>query len=98
MDNILFYSTSPEGLRALISDEVRKTMLSINPPSTNQADFLTRKEVCALLKISPVTLRDWTVKGLVKGLRINSRIRYKRSDVEKALREIGNFKYRKAIK
>jgi excisionase family DNA binding protein len=96
MDNILFYSTSPHDLKTLISEAVKDTILGINASVPHQEEYLTRKEVCTLLKISPVTLHDWTVKGLIKGLRINSRIRYKRSDVEKALREIGNLKYRRS--
>jgi excisionase family DNA binding protein len=91
MDNITLTQLAPHELRSLISDAVRETVqpiidAAIAPPKND--DYLTRKQVCGILGVSLPTLLDWTRKGKVKGHRIGSRIRYKRSDVESSLNAI----------
>ncbi len=47
--------------------------------------LLTRNEVCKLLGITLTTLWHWDNKNILKPLRIGSKVRYRRSDVDKAL-------------
>ena len=55
-------------------------------------DYLTRKEVAAILKVSLVTLSDWNKKGILKPYRLGNLIRYKSSELESALISINSKK------
>ncbi len=50
-----------------------------------QPEYLTRKEVAKLLKVSLVTLTDWNKKGILKPYRLGNLIRYKLSEIEESL-------------
>ncbi len=58
----------------------------IPPPSST--DYLSRKEVAEKLRMSLVTLDEYTKKGAIKGNRIGRRVLYKSSDVDSALSAI----------
>ncbi len=60
-------------------------------PATEQM-FETRKDAAALLGISLPTLGEYTKTGIIKGYRIGSRVRYKRSELEAALIQIQSAK------
>ena len=53
-------------------------------------EYLTRKQVKNLLKISFPTLDSWTEKGILKAYRIGCTKRYKKSEVDAALVKV-NF-------
>lgn len=63
-------------------------------------DFLTPKEVAELLMVSPITVRQWSKKGLLKAeLTAGKHRRYFRHEVERFARENGlTFKPRDADK
>ena len=95
-ESTLLRSTSKEDLRALISEAVSEGIKKFPiPPPPEQTEYLTRKEVCKLLQISPVTLNEWTKSGIIKAYRLNSRVRYKRADIELSLQEVKSIKYRR---
>ena len=49
--------------------------------------YLTRQQVCKLLNISLPTLHDLNKKGILKGHKINTRVRYIQSEVEKFIKQ-----------
>jgi hypothetical protein len=55
------------------------------PEATNPEEYLTPDEYAALLKISLVTLWSWDKKGITRPLRIGTKKRYRRSDLEKIM-------------
>ena len=57
-------------------------------PTQPETQLLTRKEVAKLYGVSLPTILDWTKTGKLIGYRIASRVRYKRSEVEKSLSQI----------
>ena len=60
-------------------------------PRKQEDELMTRKEAAAYLKVSLVTLKEWTKNGRVKAHRIGTRVRYYKSDVEAALKEIKQY-------
>ncbi len=100
MENqIILHSTSISDFKQIICEVVREEIKNMSPAShPKQTEFLTRKEVCKLLQISEVTLNEWTKSGIVKGYRLNSRVRYKRSEIENSLQQIKSIKYRRVNK
>ena len=51
-------------------------------------EWITRKEVATILSVSPVTVIDWSKKGILEEFRIGNQVRYKRKQVEQALTKI----------
>ncbi len=48
-------------------------------------DYITRVEVSRMLRISLVTVHDWTRKGLLQAYKLGNRVYYKRAEVEQAM-------------
>ncbi|NCA75051.1 MAG: DNA-binding protein [Alphaproteobacteria bacterium] len=96
MDKIILHSTPIPELRSMIGDVLREEFQkfkSTNPsPQQTTSEYLSRKEVCKLLKISMATLHYYTKDGILQGYRIGGRVLYKLSEVETAVEEIDNFK------
>lgn len=49
------------------------------------SEYLSRKEVASLFKISLVTVHDWTQKGILTAYKIGNKVLYKEVDVKQAL-------------
>lgn len=94
MQNIIFSIPEPE-FKTIIRDAVLNAISEIAPKQQvkeSTPELLTRAETAEYLGVSLPTLNDWTKNGIVKGYRIAGRVRYKRPDVENALKEIETFK------
>lgn len=63
----------------------------VMPTEENDDPLLTRAETAKLLTISLVTLWDWTKKDILSAYRIGNKIRYKKSEVLKSLRQKNRF-------
>ena len=81
------FGITPAQLKEEIISDVRAELiqLSKNFQPVKPTEFLTRKEVSKLLKVSLVTLTDWNKKGILKPYRLGNLIRYKRAELEEAL-------------
>jgi hypothetical protein len=95
MDNLILTTYTPEQLTGIISDAVTEAVKSIKfqtstPPSEK---LLTRKETADKLKISLVTLNDWTKRGMIQSYLIGGRVLYKDSEIEKSLYKTQTVKY-----
>jgi len=84
-------SFGPEEFQSLIDESVTRSVrnelkaFSMHPKQNN---ILTRQETAELLSISLPTLHDYTKRGLIKAHRLGSKVRYKRADIEVALKLI----------
>jgi len=68
--------------------KILRPYLKANP----QNEYITRAEAAKILRISLPTLRSWTLSGRLKSYRVGSRVRYKKTEVESAVREIPSLK------
>ena len=68
--------------------ELKEMVLNLQPEV--QPEYLTRKEVARILKVSLVTLSDWNKKGVLKPYRLGNLIRYKRVELDQALISINS--------
>ncbi len=81
------HNITPEELKQSIISEIRlelkemsKKFQPVRPP-----EYVTRKEAAKILKVSLVTISDWNKKGILNPYRLGNLIRYKRSELDKAL-------------
>lgn len=65
------------------------------PENSDNQEYLSRKEVAKLLKISLTTLNDWSKQGIVQSYRISNRVLYKRNEIEDSISKVQNLKYKR---
>lgn len=85
------FGVSPEDLKNIILDDLKDELarlINSFKPEKKEDEYLTRKEVSKILKVSLTTISDWSKNNIIKPRRIGNLIRFKRSDIDKALIEI----------
>ena len=84
------FGITPEELKESILSDVRAELktITLNFQPINPTEFLTRQEVAKILQVSLVTLSDWNKKKILNPYRLGNLIRYKRSEIEQALKRI----------
>lgn len=80
------HNVTPEEIYDWMNNDFIQNLKSqLQQNQTKGIEFLTRKEVAKLLKVSLVTLSEWNKKGILKPYRIGKLIRYKKPEIEEAL-------------
>jgi hypothetical protein len=96
MDNLFLSTYSPEEITGIIHNAVReavKNSITVSPNTVPSEKLLTRKETADKLKISLVTLNDWTKRGMIQSYLIGGRVLYKDSEIEGSLHKVRTVKY-----
>lgn len=94
---VLFPITLIE-LKKLLAELIEEKVSIITERNNHKVlpeTYLTREEVCKLLRITLPTLSNYTSQRLLKGYKIGDRVLYKRQEIDKALTEIGNIKFKR---
>ena len=65
------------------------------PKEKKQSQFISRKEVAALLKISLPTLNQWSKLGWLLSYKMGNRVLYDAQEVEQALCKVTAYKHKK---
>lgn len=94
-ENPLF-TISLNKLEPVFKTWVYQVLKSIAPPPDESISYLSRKEVCKLLKISMPTLSKYYQMGIIKGMRVGSRILFTEEGIRDALKEIPNQRFRRS--
>ena len=68
------------GFRAILQDHQKEALAA--------KEWLTTNEVSDLLKVSTVTIHEWSKKGRLKKHRIGRSVRYRADEVMSALRRV----------
>ena len=76
-----------EQVYAMLSDLTEKV-----EPKPPKEEYLTQGETANLLKVHRVTVSEWDKAGVISGLRIGRKIRYKKSEVLEAMQIINKRK------
>ena len=97
MENIILSQYTPQDFKIIIGDIVRDELQKFKPaepPQNANGEYLTRGEVCNLLRISLSTLHYYSKDGTLQSYRIGGRILYKTAEVQNAIQEIQTTKYK----
>ncbi len=92
MNTLQIENISVDELKSMIADAVEQSVHDLLPKPKPESTYLTRNETAKKLSVSLVTLHKWTKEGIVKGHHINTRVRYKSEEVDKALREMESIR------
>jgi len=85
-NNFVLSPISLTDFETLIKNCVSSVLQSQTPePPPQDDELLTTAEATKLLRVSKVTIHKWRKEGRIKFHRINTRIRFKRSELMEAL-------------
>ncbi len=62
-----------------------ETALKNSKPHLNGEKFMDNKDVCRILHLSPRTLQEYRDKGKIAFIKLEGKIIYRQSDIEKML-------------
>jgi hypothetical protein len=96
---------TPDQLTELVRGTVRSELANYTPPAPeglDLPDLLTRRQTAETLQVSLTTLHDWATDtddrpAVLIPLKINGRVRYRKTDVLAALKQPRRFKHVKAV-
>ncbi len=91
MKTQILFTFSEEEFKQMFT-EVIKAALSEIKIEVVEDKIMTRQEVADYLRISLPTLHDYMKKGRIPFYRINSRIRFKKKDLDKLLADHSSIK------
>ena len=98
MENVILHCTPLNELKIMIGEVIAEKLKNFKPETSLQTEsqkrYLTRKEVCSLLKISLSTLHYYTKDGTLQGLRIGGHILYNSDKVHESIQRIQETKYK----
>jgi hypothetical protein len=85
MEKRIRITFSIEELQTIVDTAVKNALkdlpVSKESAKTDDPILLSRQETADLLKISLVTLHDWTNTGILKSYKISGRVYYKKHEV-----------------
>jgi len=84
---ILLHNISPDEFKKELIEELKIEIQNLLEQTKVEktVEFLTRKEVAEIFKVSIVTLSQWDKVGIIKPYRIGNLIRYKSDEIEEVL-------------
>lgn len=82
-EEILFIQISRSELQGMLEEAVRNALYGVQPTKANNEQYLTRKDVAELFKVTLTTISDWCKIGKLKRHHINSRVYFLKSEIEK---------------
>jgi excisionase family DNA binding protein len=83
-------------LEARLTTSIEQKILTlIQEKAERKETFLTRKEAAQSLGVSLSTLHTLSKEGAVQSYRLRGQIRYKESEIEGALEQVKNLKYKR---
>lgn len=87
MSNIILQGLSISDFTKLVSDTIRKELLSENPtPSPPQPIYYTTKQVATICGIAEITVHKLKKKGKLQGTYIGRSVRYSENELKLLLK------------
>ena len=96
MENIILHGLTLDDLLLRIG-QIIDTKIGSQPQTKTQvqSEYITRKEVAKLLKVTLPTLHDWTKLGWLQSYKIGNRVLYKLREVEESIQQVFFHKHKK---
>ena len=98
MDNtsLILQNVTRQDLIEILEGVISEKIQELKPKPKEETEYLTRKEVKELLRISYPTLHELVNSGKLKAYRIGGRVLFIKSEVESSLETIQTLKYKRS--
>jgi excisionase family DNA binding protein len=98
MEQVLLTQLSVKELQEHIAETLKEVLTSMRKEEvrTGPDALFTRREAAQYLRLSLVTLNEYTHRGLVPAYRLGARVLYRHSDLDKCLALVTAVKHRRA--
>jgi excisionase family DNA binding protein len=97
MEQIILSGLSLNDLLSSIGKLIDSKLNQAIQPENKTHSYMSRQDVCKLLKITLPTLNDWSKDGKLQSYKIGSRVLYKKDEVENSLHQVASSKFKKHI-
>ena len=95
-NSIILQNLTRQDLIDIFEGVLAEKLNELIPPAVSKTEYLTRKEVAGLLRISIPTLHELIKTGKLKAYRIGGRVLFNKSEVEDSLEKIESQKYKRS--
>ena len=95
MEQIILSGVSLNDFMDSIGKLIDSKLNQVKPKDNKQTKFISRDEVCRLLRISLPTLNDWSKLGRLQSYKIGNRVLYKQEEVENSLHQVSSLKFKR---
>ena len=95
MNQILLNGINLSDLLENIGKIIDQKLQNIQGVNINDQKYLSRTEVCELLKVSLPTLNEWTKLGRLKSYKIGNRVLYKKNEIEESINKVETFRHKR---
>jgi len=87
---ILLHNITPDEFKNELISSLKEVIkeLVLESKKEKPVEYLTRKEVSEILKVSLVTIHSWSKLGILNPYRIGNKIRFKSNEIKNALTSI----------
>jgi excisionase family DNA binding protein len=98
MEQVVLTQVPIADLQGYIAHAVKEQFDAIRSAEqvTDPDQYLTRKEAARYLRLSLVTLHEYTGRGIVTAYRVGARVLYLKSDLDKCLSKVATVQRRAA--
>lgn len=87
-EEMLFIQISRSELQGMLEEAVRNALSGLQSTKANDEQYLTRKDVAKLFKVTLTTISEWCKIGKLKRHHINSRVYFLKSEIEKIFQAV----------
>ena len=95
MNNQILISIPLDEFKVIQKELIREVLKENEPtPQPRAEQYLTRQETAEILQVTLPTISSWVASGKVRAYKINTRVRFKKSDIDAALQEVVKYKRR----
>ncbi len=92
MTNQIISTYTLDELKMVFSDCIKEELKNFTPQQSKEEDeLITENEAKDFLKVSKVTLKTWRDKNLIKGYKLGTRVRYKKSELLNSLLTVKKY-------
>lgn len=81
-EEMLIVQISRTELQTMLEEAVRNAVSGLQNTKSNNEQYLSRKDVAELFKVTLTTINDWCKVGKLKRHHINSRVYFMKSEIE----------------
>jgi excisionase family DNA binding protein len=83
-------------LREMFSEIIEEKFAHLQPKVQSHNKYITRDELCHILRISKPTSHNLVKNGIIRAYKIGGKLLFRNDEIENSLQEIKSSKYKRS--